>query len=87
MLKNNKSNAGLVTAVAHNCFCERIESHVMARFTDMRLSGSIKIMVQEDLKIKLPLKSDCECHPKGKVPRRDGGYMKYSDDDDSDVSV
>jgi len=53
----------LVTAVAHNCFCERIESHVLARFTDMRLTGSFQIKVQEDLKIKLPLKSDCECHP------------------------
>lgn len=53
----------MVTAVAHNCFCERIDSHVMARFTDMRLTGSFKIKVQEDLKIMLPLKSDCECHP------------------------
>lgn len=63
----------MVTAAAHNCFCSRIDSHVLARFTDMRLTGSFKIKVEEAIKVQLPLKSDCECHPvntPGKVPQK-----------------
>lgn len=52
-----------VTAVAHNCFCSVIDSHIMARFTDMRLTGAFQIKVEENIRIQLPLKSDCECHP------------------------
>jgi len=51
--------------VPHNCFCERIDSHVNAKISNMRLTGSIKIAVEETIAIKLPLKSDCDCHPVG----------------------
>lgn len=56
----------LTTAVAHNCFCSVIDSQIMARFTDMRLTGSFQIKVEEAIKVQLPLKSDCECHPVNK---------------------
>merc|ERR1712228_595093 len=57
-----RANMASISTV-HNCHCDVLESSVVAKFTNMRLRGAIKIAVEEDLVIKLPLASDCACHP------------------------
>jgi len=51
-----------VVTTTHNCHCEVTSSSVEASFSKMRLVGGIKIKVEQDMKILLPLSTDCECH-------------------------
>jgi len=53
----------------HNCFTEVVSSKVESKFYNMRLKGSLRIQVEQDMKITLPLKAEsCECGPAKKVP-------------------
>merc|ERR1739848_537001 len=46
----------------HNCHCTVESSKVEAKFTNMRLTGGIRVKVDQKMKITVPLKADCECH-------------------------
>merc|ERR1711997_111212 len=49
----------------HNCHCTVESSKVEAKFTNMRLTGGIRVKVDQKMKITVPLKADCECHEVG----------------------
>ena len=50
-----------IVTTTHNCFCEVTSSNVSAKFTNMRLSGGLRVKVEQHMKIRLPLRTDCEC--------------------------
>lgn len=51
-----------IISTTHNCHCEVTSSKVSAKFTNMRLSGGIRVKVDQHMRIRLPLSTDCECH-------------------------
>jgi len=54
-----------IISTTHNCHCEVTSSKVSAKFTNMRLSGGIRVKVDQHMRIRLPLSTDCECHEVG----------------------
>lgn len=53
----------------HNCHCEVESSKVQATFSNMRLTGGIRVKVDQKMKITVPLKADCECHEVAPAPK------------------
>lgn len=43
--------------------CERIHSKTEAKLENLRLVGTIRVDVEEDIRILLPLSSKCDCYP------------------------
>jgi len=56
----------------HNCFCEVVSSFNKITLTDMRLHGTMDLKVEEDIRIRVPLANDCDCHPVR--PAQQAGY-------------
>merc|ERR1712110_102005 len=54
-----------IVTTTHNCHCEVTSSKISAKFTNMRLHGGIRVKVDQHMKIRLPLSTDCECHEVG----------------------
>merc|ERR1711997_57472 len=54
---------------SHNCHCSVESSKVEAKFTNMRLTGGIRVKVDQKMKITVPLKADCECHEVAPPPK------------------
>merc|ERR1712066_962693 len=58
-----------IVTTTHNCHCEVESSKVEAKFTNMRLTGGIRVKVDQKMKITVPLKADCECHEVAAPPK------------------
>merc|ERR1712066_536282 len=54
-----------IVSTTHNCHCEVTSSKVSAKFSNMRLHGGIRVKVDQHMRIRLPLSTDCECHEVG----------------------
>jgi len=54
-----------IVTTTHNCHCEVTSSKVSAKFSKMRLHGGIRVKVDQHMRIKLPLSTDCECEEIG----------------------
>jgi len=50
-----------IVSTTHNCHCEVTCSNVSAKFSNMRLHGGIRVSVDQHMRIRLPLSTDCEC--------------------------
>jgi len=51
----------MIITTSHNCHCEVTSSQVSAQFTNMRLRGGIRVSVDQHMRIRLPLSTNCKC--------------------------